>query len=105
MGYGARFVAKARTRVGVVALGYADGYPQFAPNGTPVLIDGQPGALIGRVSMDMLTVDLTAHPQAAVGSVVELWGSAPTLAELAPRCGVSAYQLPCAVKRVAKVYV
>jgi alanine racemase len=51
---GARFVA-ARTRVGVVALGYADGYPQFAPNGTPVLIDGQPGALIGRVSMDMLT--------------------------------------------------
>lgn len=70
-----------------------------------MLIDGQPGALIGRVSMDMLTVDLTAHPQAAVGSVVELWGSAPTLAELAPRCGVSAYQLPCAVKRVAKVYV
>ena len=48
---------------------------------------------------------LDAHPQAAVGSVVELWGSAPTLAELAPRCGVSAYQLPCAVKRVAKVYV
>ncbi|HDS1551261.1 alanine racemase [Stenotrophomonas sp. EMP41] len=105
VGYGARFVAKARTRVGVVALGYADGYPQFAPNGTPVLIDGQPGALIGRVSMDMLTVDLTAHPQAGIGSVVELWGSAPTLSELAPRCGVSAYQLPCAVKRVAKVYV
>ncbi len=103
-GYGARFVA-ARTRVGVVALGYADGYPQFAPNGTPVLIDGQPGALIGRVSMDMLTVDLTAHAQAGIGSVVELWGSAPTLSELAPRCGVSAYQLPCAVKRVAKVYV
>ncbi len=105
VGYGARFVAKARTRVGVVALGYADGYPQFAPNGTPVLIDGQPGGLIGRVSMDMLTVDLTAHPQAGIGSVVELWGSAPTLSELAPRCGVSAYQLPCAVKRVAKVYV
>ncbi|MBN4996953.1 alanine racemase [Stenotrophomonas maltophilia] len=104
VGYGARFVAKARTRVGVVALGYADGYPQFAPNGTPVLIDGQPGALIGRVSMDMLTVDLTAHAQAGIGSVVELWGSAPTLSELAPRCGVSAYQLPCAVKRVAKVY-
>ena len=105
VGYGARFVAKARTRVGVVALGYADGYPQFAPNGTPVLIDGQPGVLIGRVSMDMLTVDLTAHAQAGIGSVVELWGSAPTLSELAPRCGVSAYQLPCAVKRVAKVYV
>ncbi|WMJ67688.1 alanine racemase [Stenotrophomonas sp. 24(2023)] len=104
VGYGARFVAKVRTRVGVVALGYADGYPQFAPNGTPLRIDGQPGVLIGRVSMDMLTVDLTAHPQAAIGSVVELWGSAPTLSELAPRAGVSAYQLPCAVKRVARVY-
>jgi len=55
--------------------------------------------------MDMLMVDLTAHAQAGIGSVVELWGSAPTLSELAPRCGVSAYQLPCAVKRVAKVYV
>lgn len=104
VGYGARFVAKARTRVGVVALGYADGYPQFAPNGTPVLIDGQPGGLIGRVSMDMLTVDLTAHAQAGVGSVVELWGTAPTLSDLAPRCGVSAYQLPCGVKRVARIY-
>jgi len=53
----------------------------------------------------MLTVDLTAHAQAGIGSVVELWGTAPTLAELAPRCGVSAYQLPCAVKRVARVYL
>lgn len=64
VGYGARFVAQRPTRVGVVALGYADGYPQFAPNGTPVQIDGQPGTLIGRVSMDMLTVDLTDLPDA-----------------------------------------
>ncbi len=104
VGYGARFVAKARTRVGVVAMGYADGYPQFAPNGTPVLIDGAPGSLIGRVSMDMLTVDLTAHPQAAVGSAVTLWGGWPTLAMLAPRCGVSAYQMPCGIKRVTRSY-
>ncbi len=104
VGYGARFVARSRTRVGVVAMGYADGYPQFAPNGTPVLIDGAPGGLIGRVSMDMLTVDLTAHPQAGVGSVVDLWGGWPTLAQLAPRCGVSAYQLPCGVKRVTRQY-
>ncbi|RYZ70080.1 MAG: alanine racemase, partial [Lysobacteraceae bacterium] len=62
LGYGARFVTHRRTRVGVVAAGYADGYPQFAPSGTPVMIDGQPGKLIGRVSMDMLTVDLTDHP-------------------------------------------
>ena len=56
-------------------------------------------------SAPFLAEDLTAHAQAGIGSVVELWGSAPTLSELAPRCGVSAYQLPCAVKRVAKVYV
>jgi alanine racemase len=100
VGYGARFVAERPTRVGVVALGYADGYPQFAPNGTPVVIDGQPGRLIGRVSMDMLTVDLTDLPQAGLGSRVTLWGDAPRLDVLAPLCGVSAYQLPCAVKRV-----
>lgn len=106
VGYGARFVAAMRTRVGVVAMGYADGYPQFAPNGTPVAIDGQPGVVIGRVSMDMLTVDLTAHPAAGVGSEVELWGGrALALSELAPRCGVSAYQLPCGVKRVRREYV
>lgn len=106
VGYGARFVATQRTRVGVVAMGYADGYPQFAPNGTPVVIDGQPGELIGRVSMDMLTVDLTAHPQAGVGSEVQLWGGdALPLSALAPLCGVSAYQLPCAVKRVRREYL
>ncbi|MCC7634134.1 alanine racemase [Stenotrophomonas rhizophila] len=100
VGYGARFVAQRPTRVGVVALGYADGYPQFAPNGTPVLIDGQAATLIGRVSMDMLTVDLTDLPQAGIGSTVTLWGESPRLDVLAPLCGVSAYQLPCAVKRV-----
>ena len=105
LGYGARFVAQAPTRVGVVAMGYADGYPQFAPNGTPVLIDGVPGQLIGRVSMDMLTVDLTDHPQAARGSIVQLWGNAPTIFELAPRCNTSAYRLPCSLKRTPRVYL
>ena len=105
VGYGARFVAQQPTRVGVVAMGYADGYPQFAPNGTPVLIDGVPGQLIGRVSMDMLTVDLTNHPQAGLGSVVQLWGNAPTLSELAPRCNTSAYRLPCSLKRAERVYL
>lgn len=103
VGYGARFVAQRPTRVGVVALGYADGYPQFAPNGTPVEIDGQAATLIGRVSMDMLTVDITDLPQAGVGSTVTLWGQSPRLDVLAPLCGVSAYQLPCAVKRVPHV--
>jgi alanine racemase len=105
VGYGARFVAERPTRVGVVAMGYADGYPQFAPNGTPALIDGAPGKLIGRVSMDMLTVDLTDHPQAGIGSRVQLWGNAPTVAELSPRCNTSAYRLLCGLKRVPRVYV
>lgn len=105
VGYGARFVASRPTRVGVVAMGYADGYPQFAPNGTPVAIDGQPGQLIGRVSMDMLTVDLTDHPAAGLGSRVELWGAQVPVTELARRCGSSAYSLLCGLKRVPRRYV
>jgi alanine racemase len=76
----------------------------MAPNGTPVRIDGAPGGLIGRVSMDMLTVDLTDHPNAGLGSTVTLWGDAPRIDELAHRCNGSAYQLLCGVKRVQKVY-
>ncbi|WP_434989139.1 alanine racemase [Xanthomonas melonis] len=105
VGYGARFVAQRPTRVGVVAMGYADGYPQFAPNGTPVLVDGQVCPLIGRVSMDMLTVDLTDHPQAGIGTPVQLWGQAPRPGALAAHCNVSAYQLLCGLKRVPRVYV
>ena len=105
VGYGGQFMTTKPMRIGVAALGYADGYPQFAPNGTPVLIDGVPGQLIGRVSMDMLTVDLTNHPQAGLGSMVQLWGSAPTLSELAPRCNTSAYRLPCSLKRAERVYL
>lgn len=104
VGYGGRFVAPRPTRVGVVAFGYADGYPQFAPDGTPVSIDHQPGRLIGRVSMDMLTVDLTDHPAAGLGSRVELWGAQVPVTEVAARCGSSAYSLLCGVKRVPRHY-
>lgn len=76
LGYGARHVARRPTRVGLVAMGYADGYPRTAPDGTPVAVDGQAAQLIGRVSMDMLTVDLTDLPEAGIGSAVELWGHA-----------------------------
>jgi alanine racemase len=86
-------------------MGYADGYPQFAPNGTPVSIDGQPGELIGRVSMDMLTVDLTDHPAAGLGSRVELWGAQVPVTALAARCGSSAYSLLCGLKRVPRSYL
>ena len=104
VGYGARFITTRPTRVGVVAMGYADGYPQFAPNGTPVRIDGKAGQLIGRVSMDMLTVDLTDHPHAGLGSQVELWGNGVPVSTLATHCGASAYQLLCGLKRVPRVY-
>ena len=104
VGYGARFVTDAPTRIGVVAMGYADGYPQFAVNGTPVAIDGRPGRLVGRVSMDMLTVDLTGHPEAGVGSRVELWGSQVPAAQVVAHSQTSSYRLLCAVKRVPLEY-
>ena len=104
VGYGARFVTERATRVGVVAIGYADGYPQFAPNGTPVYIDGQPGQVIGRVSMDMLTIDLSGHPAAGMGSRVELWGNHVRASELAARGATSPYRLLCGLKRVPRIY-
>lgn len=104
VGYGGRFLTERPTRVGVVAMGYADGYPQYAPNGTSVAIDGQPGRLIGRVSMDMLTVDLSDHPQADMGSRVELWGAQVPVNALTASAGVSAYQVLCGLKRVPRHY-
>ena len=105
IGYGGRFVTAGPTRVGVVAMGYADGYPQNAPGGTTVAIDGRPGRLIGRVSMDMLTVDLTDHPAAGLGSLVELWGRQVRVGELAAQCGASPYQLLSGLKRTPRDYV
>lgn len=104
VGYGARFVSERPTRVGVVAMGYADGYPRHAPTGTPVSIDGQPSRLIGRVSMDMLTVDLTDLPQAGLGSRVELWGREVLASDVAAWAGAIPYQLFCNLKRAPRVY-
>ena len=104
VGYGASFVAKRPTRVGVVAMGYADGYPRHAPSGTPVFIDGQPAQLIGRVSMDMLTVDLTDLPQAGLGSRVELWGNAVLASDVAQRAETIPYELFCNLRRVERIY-
>jgi len=105
LGYGARFVAERRTRVGLVAMGYADGYPRVVPDGTPVAIDGRPGCLIGRVSMDMLTIDLTGHPDAGLGSRVELWGRQVPVNHIATAAGTIAYELLCNVKRVRFNYI
>lgn len=104
IGYGGRFVTQRPTRVGVVACGYADGYPRAAGTGTPVLIDGQASQLIGRVSMDMLTVDLTDLPQSGLGSVVRLWGDGVPAERIADRAGTIPYELFCNIKRVAMRY-
>ncbi|THF61121.1 alanine racemase [Pseudothauera nasutitermitis] len=105
LGYGARFQAERPTRVGLVAMGYADGYPRTAPDGTPVSVDGRPTRLIGRVSMDMLTVDLTDLPAAGIGSRVELWGREVGINRVAASAGTISYELLCNVKRVRLEYL
>ena len=105
VGYGARFVSERPTRVGVVAMGYADGYPRHAPTGTPVMVDGQRTRLIGRVSMDMLTVDLTDLPQAGLGSRVELWGKQVLASDVAMAASSIPYQIFCNLRRVPLLYL
>ncbi|HAT29892.1 MAG TPA: alanine racemase [Janthinobacterium sp.] len=103
VGYGSRFLAAGPTRVGVVACGYADGYPRHAPDGAPVLVDGVRTTLVGRVSMDMLAVDLTALPQARVGSAVTLWGRGLPVDEVAQAAGTIGYELMCALAARVRV--
>lgn len=102
VGYGSTFTALAPMRVGVVACGYADGYPRHAPTGTPILVNGVRTTTVGRVSMDMLAVDLTPVPQAGLGTEVTLWGCGPRGAvlgidEVARAAGTIGYELMCAV--------
>lgn len=105
IGYGGGFITDAPTRVGLVAMGYADGYPQYAPEGTPVSVDEQRSRIIGRVSMDMLTVDLTHLPQAALGSAVELWGNEVSIDDVARHSHNSAYRLLTGLKRAPRSYL
>ena len=102
VGYGSRFTAERDMRLGVVACGYADGYPRVVPDGTPVLVGDLRTRLVGRVSMDMITVDLTPVPAAGVGSVATLWGSSPggvvlPIDEIAHAAGTVGYELMCAL--------
>ena len=97
VGYGQLFRAERPMRVGVVACGYADGYPRHAPTGTPVRVAGRPGRTLGRVSMDMLCVDLGDSPDADVGSPVELWGENVPVDKVAAAAGTSSYELLCAL--------
>lgn len=104
VGYGARFISQRPTRVGVVAMGYADGYPRLAPTGTPVMVAGKRSQLIGRVSMDMLCIDLTDVPEAGLGSPVELWGKNVLASDVAIQAGTIPYQIFCNLRRVPLVY-
>ena len=103
VGYGSRFQAERPTTVGVVACGYADGYPRHAEHGTPVLVEGVRTTLLGRVSMDMMTVDLTPIPNARVGSRVTLWGDGLPIDEVAQSAGTIGYELMCALAARVRV--
>jgi alanine racemase len=97
VGYGSRFVASHPMKIGVVACGYADGYPRHAPSGTPVLVNGVRTRTVGQVSMDMIMVDLSDIADAEVGSEVTLWGQGLPIDEVANLAGTIGYELMCAV--------
>lgn len=97
VGYGQLFRAGQAMRVGVVACGYADGYPRHAPTGTPVLVNGHRTRTLGRVSMDMLCVDLTPCGDVGVGAPVVLWGEGLPVDDVATAAGTIGYELLCAL--------
>jgi len=104
VGYGASWFAERDTVIGVVACGYGDGYPRHARSGTPVMVNSQRQPLVGRVSMDMITVDLGDQPRAKVGDPVVLWGEELSVDEVAQQAGTIAYELLCQVtRRVTRV--
>ena len=93
VGYAASWTASRPSRIATVTIGYGDGYPRLAPNGTPVLVNGQRAPLAGRVSMDMITVDVTDLPEVRVGDTVVLWGDGLPVAEVAGHVGTIGYEL------------
>jgi alanine racemase len=106
VGYGAAWECPEAMPVGIAAIGYGDGYPRHAPCGTPVLVNGKRAALAGRVSMDMIGIDLRGHPEARVGDPVTLWGEGLPVDEVATAAGTISYELFCGVSsRVAFDYV
>ncbi len=97
IGYEAIYRAEKTMRIGIVACGYADGYSRHAPNGTPVLVNGRMTGTLGRVSMDMLYVNLSEFPDAGIGSEVVLWGAGLPVEEVAKSSGTLSYELRCAL--------
>jgi alanine racemase len=106
IGYNSQFICPRPMRVGIVACGYADGYPSNTPNGAPVAICGRRTVTLGRVSMDMLAIDLSTIPEAQPGMFAELWGGTVSIDEVAAHTGILSYNLTCSVTpRVARLYV
>jgi alanine racemase len=98
VGYNSTWICPEDMWVGVVSAGYGDGYPRQAKNGTPVLVNGKRVPLIGRVSMDMITVDLRSQPDAKIGDPVVLWGPDLPVEVIAHSVEMSPYQLLCGVR-------
>lgn len=105
VGYGGNWQAERDTRIGIAAIGYGDGYPRHAPNGTPVLVNGVRVPLIGRVAMDMIAVDLHTQATARVGDEVVLWGTELPVEEIARAAGTIPYELLCGVTQRVKFSV
>lgn len=103
VGYSGTWICDKPTRLGVVAIGYGDGYPRYAKSGTPVLVNGQRVPLIGRVSMDMITVDLSSQPQAKMGDTVTLWGAGLPVEEIALNSDTIPYTLVCGVTQRVQI--
>jgi alanine racemase len=99
VGYGGSFVCPRDMSIGIAAIGYGDGYPRHARAATPVLVNGLRAPIVGRVSMDLLAVDLDAMPQARVGDPVTLWGPALPIEEIATAAGTIGYELACGITR------
>jgi alanine racemase len=97
VGYGAAYTCPRDMRIAVGAIGYGDGYPRHARNGTPVLLNGRRASLVGHVSMDMITIDLSGHDDARVGDCLTLWGEGLPVEEVAPWADAIPYQLICGV--------
>lgn len=105
VGYGAAWVSSQPTTIGVIAIGYGDGYPRHAPNGTPVLLNNRRVALVGRVSMDMITVDLGPDATDSVGDLAILWGSGLPIEEIASYATTIPYELLCNITRRVRIDV
>ena len=104
IGYGATFYTSKSTRVGLIACGYADGYPRRASTNSPVAVDGKRSRIIGRVSMDMITVELEASKE-GLGAEVELWGDVININEVSEVAGMIPYEILCNIKRAKFTYI